>query len=475
MNSRTLRKGCFIILFAYLIISVSFYFIAHEQLTYRSVGTNIVQVPEQTPAGEIIQGIVLEQPFQSPAPILNSISFLTATYARENRGEMIFEIIDTVSDTVLHTSAINLADVPDNKVMTIILHDPVIDAHDKHLVLRITGLSSSGNAVTIWQRPAEADESVMLVNGQATDKIMCFATSGTVEFLFGKYYVYWTGGFGLLLAGYLLSLIYRHQRGMNSIAFHFISVVTKYQFLIHQLVSRDFKTKYKRSVLGVLWSFLNPLLVMLVQYVVFSTLFKSDIVNFPVYLLTGIVCFNYFNESTTMALTSIVGNATLITKVYVPKYIYPLSRILSSTINLLLSFIPLFLVIIIMRTQITIAYPLLIYGLICLVTFSLGMGMVLASAMVFFRDTQFLWNVLSMLWVYATPIFYPESIIPTRFSLVLKLNPMYHFIRFVRTIILGGVSPEPKAYLFCAVFAAAMLLIGVLVFKKTQDKFVLYI
>ena len=120
--------------------------------------------------------------------------------------------------------------------------------------------------------------------------------------------------------------------------------IRKYRFLIRQLVSRDFKSKYKRSVFGVLWSFLNPLLTMFVQYIVFSNLFRFDIPYYPVYLLCGIIMFNYFSEACGMTLGSIVGNASLITKVYMPKYIYPLTRVLSSFVNLLISMVPLFIV-----------------------------------------------------------------------------------------------------------------------------------
>ena len=244
---------------------------------------------------------------------------------------------------------------------------------------------------------------------------------------------------------------------------------------MRQLVSRDFKTKYKRSVLGVIWSFLNPLLVMAVQYVVFSTLFRTNINNFPVYLLTGIVFFSFFIEASSMSLMSIVGNTALITKVYMPKYIYPVTRVLSSSINLMLSFLPLILVILLTGTAITPAFILLPFGIVCLILFSMGIGMALSASMVFFRDTQFLWNVLSMLWMYATPIFYPESIIPAKFAFLIRFNPLYHFIKFSRTVILTGVSPDPSAYLYCAVFALGMLAFGAVVFKKTQDRFILHI
>lgn len=251
------------------------------------------------------------------------------------------------------------------------------------------------------------------------------------------------------------------------------AALNRYGYLIRQLVSRDFKNKYKRSVLGILWSFLNPLLTMLVQYIVFSTVFRNDTPNFPLYLLTGIVCFNFFSESSNMALQSIVGNASLITKVYVPKYIYPLSRVLSSTVNLLLSLIPLLLIMLLTHTPIRLSICLAPFGLICLVGFCMGIGFLLSTMMVFFRDTQFLWGVVSLLWMYATPIFYPESILPERFLFVFKCNPLYHIIRFIRIILIYGVSPEPKAYILCFIASFVPLLVGTAVFKKFQDEFVL--
>lgn len=148
----------------------------------------------------------------------------------------------------------------------------------------------------------------------------------------------------------------RDKRGKTTVLFNMLFVLKKYKFLIKQLVKRDFKVRYKRSVLGVFWSFLNPLLMMIVQYVVFSQLFKSDIENYPVYLLSGTVIFNFFNEGVGQSLTSIVGNAPLITKVYLPKYIYPVTRVFSSGINLLMSLIPLIIAALITGEKITWAF-----------------------------------------------------------------------------------------------------------------------
>ena len=254
-----------------------------------------------------------------------------------------------------------------------------------------------------------------------------------------------------------------------------IVAMQKYRFLIKQLVSRDFKAKYKRSILGVFWSFLNPLLTMIVQYIVFSNLFRFDIPYYPVYLLSGIIVFNYFSEACGMALTSIIGNATLITKVYVPKYIYPLTRILSSLVNLLISMIPLIIVTMLSGLHPTKAYLLIPLMLVCLAMFCLGLGMLLSAAMVFFRDIQFLWGVLTMIWMYLTPIFYPESILPEQVVWVLKINPLYYFINFLRSCVIDGVSPEPVVYVQCFLISLCVLAVGAWVFKKSQDKFVLYL
>ena len=254
-----------------------------------------------------------------------------------------------------------------------------------------------------------------------------------------------------------------------------IKELKRYRFLIRQLVNRDFKTKYKRSVLGVFWSFLNPLLTMGVQYIVFSNLFRFDIEYYPVYLLTGILMFNYFNEACSLTLMSIVSNASLITKVYVPKYIYPLTRVMSSFINFLISLIPLVIVVLISGLRPSWSFFLVIIPMICIAAFCLGLGMLLATSMVFFQDTQFLWGVISMIWMYLTPIFYPASILPEQFRWIIKVNPLYYFTDFMRTCIISGTSPEPMMYVVCILWAAGMLLIGTQVFRINQDKFILYL
>lgn len=254
-----------------------------------------------------------------------------------------------------------------------------------------------------------------------------------------------------------------------------IKEISKYSFLLKELVMRDFKIKYRRSYLGMLWSLFNPLLMMTVFYFVFSTIFKSSIENFPLYLLSGIIVFNYFSECTNNALISITGNASLITKVYVPKMIFPLAKVLSSSVNFFISLIPLLGVVIITGSPINIYTPLIFFNMVMFLIFCVGIGLFLSTIMTFFRDTQFLWTIILMVWMYGTPVFYPVSIIPLKYLFIYKLNPLFHYITFSRTILIQGVSPSFEAYLTITGIALASLLFGTLVFKLNENKLVNYL
>lgn len=251
--------------------------------------------------------------------------------------------------------------------------------------------------------------------------------------------------------------------------------IFRYTFLLEQLVKRNFNTKYRQSVLGVLWSFLNPLMTMAVQYLVFSQLFRSDISHFPVYLLTGIILFSFFNECATLGMDSIVLNGPLITKVAMPKLIYPLSRSISSFISLVISLVPLLGAMLLSGTPLTPALLLIPAAIVLLFLFSLGMSLILCTLNVFFRDTRFLWSVVSLLWTYATPIFYPISIIPAAWQPIFRLNPMFQFIDFLRTIILQGAWPSWGQWGACVLCAALPLALGLLVFRRNEHKFVFHL
>ncbi len=252
-------------------------------------------------------------------------------------------------------------------------------------------------------------------------------------------------------------------------------LIKRYSFLLSQLIKRDFKKKYRRSVLGVLWSLLNPLLTMAVQFFVFQRIFRFNVENYAVYLLTGIVLFSYMSDTTQQAMGNIVENASLINKVYVPKYIYPISRVLSSTVNFFFSAIALYLMIIFSGVAITWHHIALLYMFVTLLGFITGMSLLLCTMMVFFRDTQFLYTVFVTLWTYGTPIFYPESILSETLMKIMSFNPMYHFLKFARTVILEHQIPSTQTWLMCAGFAVLFLFIGMAVFRKHQNKFILYV
>lgn len=279
----------------------------------------------------------------------------------------------------------------------------------------------------------------------------------------------------VFLTLFFLLVIIRVRKGKLSYIYTAEEALHKYKFLLRQLVKRDFKTKYLRSVLGVLWSFFNPLLMMLVQYIVFSTLFKNAIPHFAAYLIIGNICFSFFNEACSLTLNSIVGNAGLITKVYMPKYIYPLSRTISSLVNLAISLVPMLIVCLITGVRFTLAVLVSPYFFFCLFLFSLGVGMLLSCAMVYFRDTQFLWGILVTIWMYFTPVFYSIDIITGPLRKIFELNPMYIFISSIRCCIMYEIVPLPGTFLKSAVAAVIALVVGSLVFKKGQDKFILYL
>lgn len=253
------------------------------------------------------------------------------------------------------------------------------------------------------------------------------------------------------------------------------SSMFRYGFLLEQLVKRNFNTKYRQSVLGVLWSFLNPLLTMAVQYVVFSTLFQQDVAHFPVYLLCGIILFSFFNECVTLGMDAIVLNGPLITKVAMPKMIYPLSRSISSLINLVISFVPLLLVMLLSGVPASPALLLIPAAVAMTFLFAFGMALILCTLNVFFRDTRFLWSVVSLLWTYATPIFYPISIIPLQWQPVFRLNPMFQFIDFLRTLVIGGAWPSWEQWGMCLACAAIPLALGLVIFRRNEHQFVFHL
>lgn len=474
-NVKKLLSIALIIYFAFVFLLP---FLMGKQLYLRNSRGNLEMPAAKSGTVELVTGATVEEKFTLDIHLLKEVSVLWGTYMRPNTGTVFVQLYDTRNNKLLMEQTLRAEQITEGFVSTMTADTPIDNLYRVPLLLKITSADSvQGSAVSPLMNNEITDNNdfQLYLNKKLTKGRLCFSAKGEDYIWIGLHYWQIAVTGALLLIAYLLLVWYKYKAKKHSLLLNAVVALKKYKFLICQLVERDFKAKYKRSILGVLWSFINPLLTMLVQYLVFSNLFRFDIPYYPVYLLCGIIIFNYFSEACGMTLGSIVGNASLITKVYVPKYIYPLTRVISSFINLLIAMIPLCIVVFVSGLPPTKALLLLPFILLCLVVFCLGLGLLLAAAMVFFRDVQFLWGVVSMIWMYLTPIFYPESILPQNVAILLKGNPLYYFIQFMRTCVIEGVSPEPIVYIQCFLFSISFLVFGSFVFKKTQDNFVLYL
>lgn len=250
----------------------------------------------------------------------------------------------------------------------------------------------------------------------------------------------------------------------------------KYQALVRQLVMKDIKLKYRRSFLGYVWSVLNPLMVMIVMYLVFSQMFQIRIPNYPAYLVIGQTLFNFMSEATNQAIFSITGNAILLKKVYVPKYVFTLSKVTSSLVNLLFSMGAMLIVFLITRVKFSVFMCGIPVVLMELYVFSLGLGLFLGQAAVFFRDIQYIYSVLLTAWTYLTPLFYPIEQLSEAMQVAVRIcNPMYHYVTQFRILVLEQHFPTTESLLYGSFLAIVFLLLGTWSFLKSQDKFILYI
>ena len=243
-------------------------------------------------------------------------------------------------------------------------------------------------------------------------------------------------------------------------------------FLVAELVKRDFKARYDRSILGMFWCILQPTLMMGLLYAVFSLFFKAAIPNFTLYLVSGVVFYQFFTETTTTAMGSIRENAALIAKVKVPLWAYPVTRAISSLVNFLFALIPLIAVVLLTHVPLRATMLLLLYSTACMLLFALGVGLFLASLSVFFHDIQFLWGFACMLFMYATPIFYPEEVLMRGHHWMVYCNPIYHIIHFSR-LVLNGSVPSATEFASCALFAVLSIALGTLIFRSLKNKFAL--
>lgn len=255
----------------------------------------------------------------------------------------------------------------------------------------------------------------------------------------------------------------------------YITNFIKYKDFLFELVRKDIKLKYRNSFLGILWSMLNPLLLMIVLTIIFSSVFERDIPNFPVYVLIGRLLYTYFAESTNFAMDSIRNNGQLIRKVYVPKYFFPLSRICSSFIVFLLSLVPLVFVMLVTGISLNFINLLIIFPLIYIFFICTGIGLALSAITVFFQDLKHLYGVILTLLMFMTPIFYPADIIPEKYLTIIQLNPLFEVVQMMRDVLMYESIPSLQSHLICFTYGIVCIVIGLFIFYKSKDKFIFYI
>ncbi len=252
---------------------------------------------------------------------------------------------------------------------------------------------------------------------------------------------------------------------------------TRDRFILSQLVGRDFKNKYRRSVLGVAWSVLNPLLMMIVMAAVFSNFMRvgGDIPNFPLYLIIGNVTFTLLSDSSSAGMASIIDNASLLKKVKINRIVFPLEKVLFALVNFAFSLIAVAIVMIWFQIPLSWNIFFVPLFLIYLVGFCAGLSMALSALSVFFRDVMHLWSVVLIAWTYLTPIFYSITILPEFMQRLIAYNPMYHYITYLREILLYQQTPSVEQNLICLACSAIVFAVGWLIFKSSERKFILYI
>jgi ABC-2 type transport system permease protein len=254
-----------------------------------------------------------------------------------------------------------------------------------------------------------------------------------------------------------------------------IEKITKYRFLFEELVKRDFKKKYKRTILGMLWSILSPLLMLLVMRLVFTKFFGRTTEHYTIYLFAGNLVFSYFSDSTSQGMQSLMDNASIFTKVNVPKYLFLFSKNVQTALNFSITLAIFFLFCVIDQITFTWKFILLLYPIVCLMVFNIGMGLILSALFVFFKDIQYLWSVFTQLLMYLSAIFYSID----NFSYVARclflLNPVYVYIRYFRKIVIEATVPTVWFHLIAAGYALIAFIIGGLIYKKYNHQFLYYV
>lgn len=257
----------------------------------------------------------------------------------------------------------------------------------------------------------------------------------------------------------------------RSKAFEELVEAYRYRHLIFQLVRRDILTRYKRSILGVAWTMLNPLGMMLVLTIAFSQLFGGTRA-YPAYVLSGLIAWNFFSQTTTAGINQMVWGGGLLSRIYIPRTVFVLSSIGTGVVNLLLSMVPLIIVLLITGTPIRVSILFLPISIISLAAFSLGVGLIISTWAIYYYDIAEMYQIILTAWMYLTPIIYPESIVPENLRIWLfTLNPMYHLVAMFRAPLYEGVWPDANQTIAALGISFLVMAAGWIVFTRKSDEF----
>lgn len=245
----------------------------------------------------------------------------------------------------------------------------------------------------------------------------------------------------------------------------------RYRDLLRQLVARNIKTRYKRSVLGILWTLLNPLLMMTVLTLVFSHVFKFQALNYPVYALCGLVLWNFFAQTTTGAMSELLWGGSLMNRIYIPRAIFAATALGTGLVNLVLSLIPLLLLMLVLGAPFRAVILFLPVPILLTALFALGVALFLSTLSVYFSDVVEMYQIVLMAWMYLTPIIYPKEALPAKYHWLLNFNPFYHLLEVFRAPLHAGVLAGPKTLGAAAFVAVATFLLGWWFFASKADEF----
>ena len=469
---RILVVGCLILLIA----GIGYYFLGYESLqevAYKEQysGENVNKIITTLEKGRFV-----EQKFVVHADYIRGVTLCFGMFGNvPDTGSIHVQFLNQ-DDQVLGEVQQDITTIIDNQNLYIAFPVTISISRGEEYSLRIWEERPDGTtAAALWGVEKQSDCDLYVDGEKTGDGTIFFIPDGTRKGYYTPWYVSVWGILMVVFVGVCLLGKHTETKGKRSALTECVHIFSDYRFLLKQLVGKEFALKYRRSYLGFLWVILNPLMTMIIMSAVFTHLFKSGVENFPVFLIVGQVIFNFFSEATTNCTGTIVGSGQLIKKIYVPKYIFPISKVMFSFVNFVISFIPVAVVLIYFRIPVTrnvLYLPLLLFPLFM---FSLGCGLILATMQVFMRDTQYLYSIIVMLLNYLTPVFYSTASLPQNMQNVMAFNPLYHFITIGRKILMYGQAPMVQEIGICYLFAIFFLVIGLKYFYKKQDRFILYI